>query len=116
MERAVGNLVSNALAHTPPGGSVEVRADADASTIHIVISDTGAGIPEEALPRVFDRFFRVDSSRSQVFGGTGLGLPIVQSIALLHGGKAEISSQEGEGTRVTLHIPICGPPDSRVES
>jgi len=64
-----------------------------------------AGIPAEALPRVFDRFFRVDSSRSQGLGGTGLGLAIVQSIALLHGGRAEISSQPGQGTQVTLHIP-----------
>jgi signal transduction histidine kinase len=73
--------------------------------IHIAISDTGVGIPAEALPRVFDRFFRVDSSRSRGSGGTGLGLAIVQSIAQLHGGKAEISSELGTGTRVTLHMP-----------
>jgi two-component system heavy metal sensor histidine kinase CusS len=78
----------------------------DSSTICIEVSDTGAGIPAEALPRVFDRFFRVDSSRSQGSGGTGLGLAIVQSIALLHGGNVEISSQLGHGTRVTLHVPV----------
>jgi signal transduction histidine kinase len=83
-----------------------LETKADPSTIQIEVSDTGAGIPAEALPRVFDRFFRVDSSRSQGSGGTGLGLAIVQSIALLHGGKAEISSRLGEGTRVTLHIPM----------
>jgi two-component system heavy metal sensor histidine kinase CusS len=107
LQRAVGNLVSNALAHTPPGGAVVLRSNVDSSTIRIAVSDTGVGIPAEALPRVFDRFFRVDSSRSQASGGTGLGLAIVQSIALLHGGNVRISSQPGRGTTVTLHMPVC---------
>lgn len=106
MQRAVGNLVSNAVAHTPRGGSVRLGADAESSAIRIEVADTGIGIPAEALPRVFDRFYRVDSSRSKGSGGTGLGLAIVQSIMLLHGGKAEIASQPGQGTRVTLHVPI----------
>jgi two-component system heavy metal sensor histidine kinase CusS len=105
LQRAVGNLVSNALANTPPGGAVVMGTRADASTICIEVSDTGVGIPAEALPKVFDRFFRVDSSRSQGSGGTGLGLPIVQSIVQLHGGHVQIWSQPGEGTRVTLHMP-----------
>jgi two-component system heavy metal sensor histidine kinase CusS len=120
LQRAVGNLVSNALAHTPPGGAVVLgtsidfsnpdssnydSSNPDFSTIRIEVSDTGVGIPAEALPRVFDRFFRVDSSRSQGSGGTGLGLAIVQSIAVLHGGNVEISSQPGQGTRVTLRMP-----------
>jgi two-component system heavy metal sensor histidine kinase CusS len=105
LQRAVGNLVSNALAHTPAGGAVVLAIISDVSAIHIEVSDTGAGIPADALPRVFDRFFRVDSSRARGSGGTGLGLAIVQSIALLHGGHAEIASRLGEGTRVTLHIP-----------
>jgi two-component system heavy metal sensor histidine kinase CusS len=114
LQRAVGNLVSNALAHTPRGGAVVLGTSVnltnkDASTICIEVSDTGAGIPSEALPRVFDRFFRVDSSRSQGSGGTGLGLAIVQSIALLHGGNVEISSRLGQGTRVTLHVPVSSP-------
>ena len=107
LQRAVGNLVSNALAHTPPGGEVVLGTNADFSVIRIEVSDTGVGIPAEALPRVFDRFFRVDSSRFQGSGGTGLGLAIVKSIALLHGGNVEISSQPGQGTRVTLHMPIA---------
>ena len=106
LQRAVGNLVSNALAHTPAGGAVVLRSNTDSSTIRIAVSDTGVGIPAEALPRVFDRFFRVDSSRSQASGGTGLGLAIVQSIALLHGGNVRISSQPGRGTTVTLHMPV----------
>ena len=106
LQRAVGNLVSNALAHTPPGGEVVLGTNADHSAIRIEVSDTGVGIPAEALPRVFDRFFRVDSSRFQGSGGTGLGLAIVKSIALLHGGNVEISSRPGQGTRVTLHMPV----------
>ena len=113
LQRAVGNLVSNALAHTPAGGAVVLGtgvdfSNPDFSTIRIEVSDTGVGIPAEALPRVFDRFFRVDSSRSQASGGTGLGLAIVQSIMVLHGGNAEITSQPGQGTRVTLHVPVSG--------
>ena len=81
-----------------------VSANEDAA-IRIAVSDTGAGIPAEALTRVFDRFFRVDPSRSKSSGGTGLGLAIVQSIMTLHGGKAEITSDPGAGTSVTLRIP-----------
>ena len=82
-----------------------LAANAEASAVRIEVSDTGVGIPSEALPKVFDRFFRLDTSRSQASGGTGLGLAIVQSIMLLHGGKVEIASQLGQGTRVTLHMP-----------
>ena len=106
LQRAVGNLVSNALAHTPRGGSVVLATNTDFSMLRIEVSDTGVGIPVEALPRVFDRFFRVDSSRSHGSGGTGLGLAIVKSIALLHGGNVEIASQPGKGTRVTLQMPV----------
>ena len=108
MQRAVSNLVSNAVAHTPPGGSVVLATAAEPAAIRIEVTDTGIGIPPEALPKVFDRFFRLDTSRSQASGGTGLGLAIVQSIMLLHGGKVEIASQPGQGTRVTLRMPITG--------
>ena len=106
LQRAVGNLVSNALAHTPPGKSVVLGASAEAAAVRIEVFDTGVGIPAEALPRVFDRFFRVDESRSQASGGTGLGLAIVHSIMQLHGGNVEIASQIGQGTRVTLRLPV----------
>jgi two-component system heavy metal sensor histidine kinase CusS len=109
LQRAVGNLVSNGLAHTPRGGAVTLGATADESTICIDVSDTGDGIPAEALPRVFDRFFRVDSARSQNLGGTGLGLAIVKSIAMLHGGSVEIVSEERKGTRVALRLPARCP-------
>jgi two-component system heavy metal sensor histidine kinase CusS len=103
--RAVSNLTSNAIAHTPSGGTVKLTAELDAAAIRIEVSDTGAGIPAEALPRVFDRFFRVDPSRSKNSGSTGLGLAIVQSITVLHGGVAEIESEPGRGTIVTLRLP-----------
>ncbi|MGA8531753.1 MAG: ATP-binding protein, partial [Acidobacteriaceae bacterium] len=111
MLRAVSNLVSNAIAHTPRGGSVTLAASTADTEIWIQVSDTGAGIPAEALPRVFDRFFRVDPSRSRNWGGTssggtGLGLAIVQSIMTLHGGTAAIASQQGRGTCVTLRMPL----------
>lgn len=109
IQRALSNLVSNAVAHTPSGGSILMTVKTNLSNLHIEVSDNGIGIPADALPRVFDRFFRVDASRSQMFGGTGLGLAIVQTIALLHGGNVQISSGLGEGTRVTLSLPVLLP-------
>ena len=109
MQRAIGNLISNAVAHTPAGGSVVLAAESENAVVRIEVSDTGAGIPPEALPRVFDRFFRVDPSRSQASGGTGLGLAIVQGIVLLHGGEVQILSQPGKGTRVILSMPASVP-------
>ena len=106
MLRVMSNLISNAIAHTPPGGTVTLAAKNEDAAIRIEVSDTGVGIPVEALPRVFDRFFRVDPSRSKASGGTGLGLAIVLSILTLHGGSAEITSQLGRGTRVTLRMPV----------
>jgi two-component system heavy metal sensor histidine kinase CusS len=106
LQRAVGNLVSNALAHTPAGRSVVLGTSIEPAAVRIEVSDAGVGIPPEALPRVFDRFFRVDESRSQASGGTGLGLAIVQSIMLLHGGNVEITSKVGQGTQVTLRVPV----------
>ena len=105
IQRAIGNLVSNAVAHTLEGGTVAITTHAEAARVSIEVADTGVGIPPEALPRVFDRFFRVDSSRSKASGGTGLGLAIVQGIMLLHGGNVEIASEPGVGTRVTLRMP-----------
>jgi two-component system heavy metal sensor histidine kinase CusS len=110
IQRAVGNLISNAVAHTLEGGSVAIATHAEASAVSIEVSDTGVGIPPDALPRVFDRFFRVDPSRSNSSGSTGLGLAIVQGIMQLHGGNVEIASQPGIGTRVTLRMPAAKQP------
>jgi two-component system heavy metal sensor histidine kinase CusS len=105
IQRAVGNLVSNAVAHTLDGGSVAITTHCQADSVLIEVADTGVGIPPDALPRVFDRFYRVDTSRSKASGGTGLGLAIVQGIMTLHGGSVEIESEPGHGTRVTLRLP-----------
>lgn len=103
--RAISNLVSNALAHTPEGGTVTIRAVQEANSVCVEVQDSGVGIPPEALPRVFDRFFRVDRARSSRAGGTGLGLAIVKSIVSLHQGTADIRSSPGVGTTVTLRFP-----------
>jgi two-component system heavy metal sensor histidine kinase CusS len=104
-QRAVGNLVGNALAHTPAGGTVTLTAAADGTSIRVEVADTGAGIPPEHLPHVFDRFYRVDPARAGGPGRVGLGLAIVKSIAALHQGSAEIASALGRGTRVRLVFP-----------
>jgi len=103
-QRAVGNLIQNALAHTPIGGEVRIQAQNGTGQLVVSVSDTGTGIPEEHLPRVFDRFYRADPARTRNNGGCGLGLPIVQTIARLHGGNAGITSQVGYGTKVTLTL------------
>ena len=103
-QRAVGNLIENSLAHTGSGGHVRLEATRNNGTVAVSIADDGCGIPTEHLPRVFDRFHRVDSARSKN-GGTGLGLAIVKSVAFLHHGDAVIESVVGEGTRVTLSFP-----------
>ena len=100
--RAVGNLTSNALAHSSPGGSVRLSAQQQGEQICIEVRDTGSGISAEALPHVFDRFYRADSARSRNSGGVGLGLAIVQQIAVMHGGQVKIESNPGHGTTVTI--------------
>lgn len=102
MQRALGNLVSNALAHTPSGGRIDLSAGQSNAGLEICVSDSGCGIPSDSIPRLFDRFYRVDQARSQQSGGFGLGLSIVRGIMLLHGGHVQIASELGKGTRVTL--------------
>ena len=104
LKRAVGNLVANALAHTPAGGTVTLFAAKQAAGIAVGVRDTGPGIPAEHLPYVFDRFYRADAARSGQ-GRVGLGLAIVKGIADLHGGTATAVSPPGKGATVTLVIP-----------
>ncbi|MFO0843843.1 MAG: heavy metal sensor histidine kinase [Gemmataceae bacterium] len=106
-QRAVANLVANALAHTPPGGAVTLAASAKDGAARVEVADTGQGIPADHLPHVFDRFYRVDNSRSSR-GGAGLGLAIVRSIAELHGGRVEIASEIDRGTQVVMTFPMRG--------
>jgi two-component system, OmpR family, phosphate regulon sensor histidine kinase PhoR len=101
---ALDNLLANAVSYTERGGAT-VRVSADAVTVSIEVADSGVGIPAEALPRVFERFFRVDKGRSRESGGTGLGLALVRHVAERNGGDVSISSEVGVGTTVTLLLP-----------
>jgi two-component system heavy metal sensor histidine kinase CusS len=106
LQRAMGNLVANALSHTPEGGRTIVRASCHSETLCIEVADTGCGIPAEHLPHVFDRFYSVEAPRSDRSGRIGLGLALVKSIVALHGGSVDIASVVGRGTTVTLRIPV----------
>jgi two-component system heavy metal sensor histidine kinase CusS len=108
-QRAVGNLVANALAHTPPGGRVTLSATAEDGRVRVEVADTGRGIATEHLPHLFDRFYRADPARSSSSGGVGLGLAIVRGIAELHGGAVALDSEVGRGTRVSLLLPAQAP-------
>jgi two-component system, OmpR family, sensor histidine kinase SenX3 len=99
------NLVDNAVKYTPPGGEVEVTGGFEGSEIVIRVSDTGIGIPEGKLPRIFERFYRVDKARSKETGGTGLGLSIVKHVAENHGGRVTVESTPGEGSTFTVYLP-----------
>jgi len=99
------NLVDNALKYTPKGGQVTLSLFRDKGWARVVIEDTGIGIPEEAIPHLFERFYRVDKGRSRLRGGSGLGLAIAKEIAEAHRGRIEVESEEGKGSRFTLWLP-----------
>lgn len=105
LRRALSNLMANALQYSHRGASVRVRLNTDDRETTIAVADTGPGIAATHLPRLFDRFYRVDEARSRHPEGTGLGLAIVQSIASLHGGRVTVSSTPGIGTTVTIVLP-----------
>ncbi len=100
------NLLDNAIKYSLPGGTVTVEVEAQNGQALVAVADTGIGIAAEHLSHVFDRFYRVDSSRSSENEGAGLGLAICRSIAEAHGGRIEIASIHGKGTRVTVLIPV----------
>jgi signal transduction histidine kinase len=104
----VRNLVDNAIRYTRPGGQVEVDLTADDGEVVLAIVDTGLGIPSRDLPRIFERFYRVDRARSRETGGTGLGLSIVKHVAENHGGRVVVTSELGQGTRFEVRLPASG--------
>jgi two-component system phosphate regulon sensor histidine kinase PhoR len=104
IERAVINLVQNAIKFTPEGGSIFVAAERRPDGFEISVRDTGIGIAPEVLPRIFERFFKVDQSRSDL--GSGLGLAIVRHTAEAHGGSVDVESEHGRGSRFSFFIPI----------
>jgi heavy metal sensor kinase len=115
------NLLDNALAHTPPGGEVEVRVESAGGRAVATVRDTGEGIPAEHLGRVFDRFYRVDKARTRERGGSGLGLSIARSIVIAHGGSIELDSVVARGTTARVVLPAialadCGPQTEKEEA
>jgi signal transduction histidine kinase len=107
MIQVLGNLVTNALRYTPSGGRIALSARRQGATVALAVQDTGAGITPDALPHVFDRFYRGDPARSQQDGESGLGLAIAKSMVEAHGGKIEARSEPGQGTTFTVLLPVA---------
>jgi signal transduction histidine kinase len=105
LERVFMNLVSNAVKYTPTGGSVTVRAWSEDNQIKVEVSDTGIGIPKEALPRIFDEFYRAKNAKAIEMEGTGLGLSIARDVVEQHGGQISVESVEGEGSTFSVTLP-----------
>ena len=105
LERAVRNLVENAIRHTPAGEQIVIRAQARQGEVSIQVIDAGIGIAPEHLPKLFDRFYRVDSARTRTHGGAGLGLSIVKAIVEAHGGTVSVESKLGAGSTFTIRFP-----------
>lgn len=105
MAQVVGNLLDNAITHTPEGGRVTVSAHANADAVIVTVADTGSGIAPEDLPRLFDRFYRADPSRARRTGGTGLGLTIARRIVEAHGGSITAESAVGQGSWFMVSLP-----------
>jgi signal transduction histidine kinase len=106
----LSNLLLNALQHSPQGAQIELRLCAENDSAHVEIEDHGEGIDPEALPHVFERFYRGDPSRTRSTGGTGLGLAICKAVVERAGGSIGIVSQPGQGTTVTVRLPLVPSP------
>jgi len=112
LQQVIVNLVANAIKYTQEGGEVEVRVRRKPGTAVLEVSDNGAGIPEHALPHVFERFYRADRARSRDSGGAGLGLAIVKAICAAHGAEVSVSSKEGNGSLFTVELPLLDVPEN----
>jgi len=106
LQELIYNLLDNAVKYSMPGSTVFLRAESGGDSVRISVADQGAGIPPDDLPRIFERFYRADKSRSTEQPGTGLGLSIVKHIAQLHGGSVEAESEPGKGTTINVLLPI----------
>jgi heavy metal sensor kinase len=107
LKQVIVNLVDNAIKYTPAGGLVGVKVFASNGHAVIEVNDNGVGIPQEALPHIFERFYRVDKARSRQMGGAGLGLSIIKAIVTAHGGQVMVESVEGKGSCFLVELPIA---------
>ena len=107
LSQALFNLVDNAIKYTPETGSITLSVHRNGHWVEASVSDTGIGIPQEEVSRIFDRFYRVDKARSRAKGGTGLGLAIVKAVAEAHGGRVTVESTPGKGSTFTLWLPVA---------
>ena len=106
IEQVVVNILSNAVKYTPSGGHIRLSArELSGNRVRITVEDDGVGIPAADVPRLFERFYRVDKARSRAAGGTGLGLAIAKEIVEQHEGKIALASEYGKGTTVTITLP-----------
>src|SRR6266513_6081213 len=112
LQELIYNLLDNAVKYSKPGGTIFLRAEPAGDSVRISVADQGIGIPENDLPRIFERFYRADKSRSGEHSGTGLGLSIVKHIAQLHGGSVQAKSELGKGTPISVLLPISAAADS----
>jgi two-component system sensor histidine kinase BaeS len=106
IKQVLYNLMDNAVAHTGPEGRITVTARQEEDFLNISVADTGEGIPAEDLPMIFERFYRVDKSRTRATGGTGLGLTIAKRLVEAHGGRIDVRSRPGKGTTFTFSLPV----------
>ena len=106
IEQAIVNLLDNAINYSKAGSTIHITASRQSNEVTVCVQDEGIGIPQEHLPRIFERFYRVDKARSRERGGTGLGLAIVKHIAQVHGGQVSVASTLGEGSTFTLRLPV----------
>jgi signal transduction histidine kinase len=106
VQQTIGILIANALRHTPADGSIKISLRRDDTQAIIEVADSGAGIPSDDLPHVFERFYRADKSRSRESGGSGLGLAIAKSIVQAHGGTISATSEVGQGTIMRFTLPF----------
>jgi hypothetical protein len=110
IERALNHLLDNAIKFSPDGGAITLRARAEGQMVRVEVEDNGIGIPPEALPFVFDRFYQVDGSTTRRFDGAGLGLAVVKQIAEVHGGQIGVRSIEGQGSTFYFTLPAAFSP------